>query len=62
MRSIILALMMMFSLSAFPQTKSNDDPVKKSKTGICHAPGSSYYAQTKNFRQYVVSEKARWHP
>ena len=27
-------------------------PVKMSKSGICHAPGSTYYAQTKNFTAY----------
>ena len=27
---------------------SNDNLVKKSSSGICHAPGSAYYARTKN--------------
>ena len=27
-------------------------PVKMSKSGICHAPGSTYYSQTKNFTPY----------
>ncbi len=27
-------------------------PVKKSSTGICHAQGSSYYAQTKKFEAF----------
>jgi hypothetical protein len=52
MRSIILVLMMMFSLSGFAQTKGSDAPVKKSKSSICHAPGSTYYNQTKNFTPY----------
>ena len=26
--------------------------VKKSSTGICHAPGTTYYAKTKNFTAY----------
>jgi hypothetical protein len=52
MRAIILVLMMMFSLSGFAQPKTSDAPVKKSKTGICHAPGSSYYSRTKNFTPY----------
>jgi hypothetical protein len=30
----------------------NSDPVKKSTTGICHAPGSTYYNRTKNFTPY----------
>ena len=28
------------------------EPVKMSKSGICHAPGSTYYSQTKNFTPY----------
>lgn len=27
-------------------------PVKKSRTGICHAPGSQYYKVTQNFTAY----------
>lgn len=52
MKAIIFALIMMFSVSGFAQTKSNEGPVKKSKTGICHAPGSTYYSQTKNFTPF----------
>jgi ABC-type microcin C transport system permease subunit YejE len=54
MRAIILVLVMMFSLSGFAQTKSNDAPVKKSKTGICHIPGSHYYKQTKTFTSFTT--------
>lgn len=58
MRSFILVLMMMFSLSGFAQLpKSNDLPVKKSKTGICHAPGSSYYSRTKNFTPFKTLDE-----
>ena len=52
MRLAILVLMMIFSLSGFPQTKGDDAPIKKSKTGICHAPGSTYYSRTKNFTPF----------
>ena len=66
MRSIILVVLMMFSLSELAQAGSNaapttngveqknsaDAPVKKSKTGICHAPGSTYYSRTKNFAPF----------
>jgi hypothetical protein len=57
MRSIILLLAMLFSLSGFAQTKGIDAPVKKSKTGICHAPGSTYYSQTKNFTPYKTLDE-----
>jgi hypothetical protein len=26
--------------------------IKKSKTGICHAPGTTYYNQTKSYAPY----------
>lgn len=36
-----------------PAPVSNEDPaVKKSATGLCHAQGTEYYAQTKNFIAY----------
>ena len=28
------------------------EPVKMSKSGICHTPGSTYYKQTKNYTPY----------
>lgn len=28
------------------------EPVKMSKSGICHAPNSTYYNQTKNYTPY----------
>ena len=57
MKSIILMLLMLFSLSGFAQTKGGDAPVKKSKTGICHAPGTTYYSQTKSFTPYKTLEE-----
>jgi len=36
---------------------ANDEPpVKMSKSGICHARGTSYYAQTKNYTAYNTLE------
>ena len=57
MRAMVLVLMMMFSLSGFAQTNRSDAPVKKSKTGICHTPGSSYYSRTKNFTPYKTLDE-----
>lgn len=31
---------------------SSNPPVKKSKTGVCHPQGGTYYGQTKNFTPY----------
>jgi len=30
------------------------EPVKMSKAGICHAPNTTYYNQTKHFTAYVT--------
>ena len=41
--------------SSEPQATVNEGvsiPVKKSKSGICHAPGSTYYARTLNFKPF----------
>ena len=38
----------LISTSVFGQS----EPVKKSNSGICHKPGSTYYQQTKNFTPY----------
>ena len=57
MKALILALMLMFSVSGLAQAKGSDAPVKKSKTGICHAPGSTYYNQTKNFTPFKTLEE-----
>ena len=68
MKAIIFALIMMFSVSGFAQspkasggatqpTTSSELPVKKSKTGICHAPGSTYYSRTKNFTPFKTLDE-----
>jgi hypothetical protein len=46
-----LFLMLPFSISvvSFAQTK---DPIKLSKSGVCHAPATTYYEQTKRFTAY----------
>ena len=41
--------------SSKPTSAVNDGlsgPVKKSRSGICHAPGSTYYARTLNFKPF----------
>ena len=40
-----------------PTSADNDGlsgPVKKSRSGICHAPGSTYYARTLNFKPFTT--------
>lgn len=50
MKNTIISLLLglLVSTSVFGQS----EPVKMSKTGICHKPGSTYYKQTKNFTSY----------
>jgi len=45
---ILVVLGILISSSAFGQT----GPVKMSKSGICHAPNTTYYKQTKHFTEY----------
>jgi hypothetical protein len=33
------------------------DPVKMSNSGICHAPNTTYYAQTKNFTPFKTLDE-----
>ena len=35
---------------------ADEPPVKKSKSGICHAKGSTYYGRTKNYIPYETME------
>lgn len=45
---ILLALCLCLSIGA----SWAQEPVKKSKSSICHAPGTEYYSRTKNFTPY----------
>jgi hypothetical protein len=54
MKNLFILLFFAFSLNAISETK---EPVKLSKSGICHAPGSTYYEQTKNFTSYKTLDE-----
>ena len=54
MKKIITTLLIGFCLTAISETK---EPVKLSKSGICHAPSSTYYEQTKNFTSYKTLDE-----
>ena len=54
MKKLLLILIVPFSINllyAGEPPKSNE-PVKMSKSKICHAPNSTYYAKTQNFTPY----------
>jgi len=46
LRKLISFLLLMIT---FATQAADDPPVKKSKTGICHARGSTFYEQTKHY-------------
>ncbi len=50
---ISLITTVILSAPAFAQSK----PVKMSKSGICHSPGSTYYEQTKNFTTFKTLQE-----
>ncbi len=48
----LFSLLGLCLILAAPVLAQSDPPVKMSKSGICHAKGSTYYAQTKSFTPY----------
>jgi len=36
------------------RASAEQQPVKMSKSGICHAPGSTYYDRTKHFSSFAT--------
>jgi hypothetical protein len=51
--SILLLLLSFLSFQAFA---TESPPVKKSKSGICHPKGGTYYSRTKNYTPYSSME------
>ena len=51
MKRFLIALILASS-SLISNLYAQSLPVKLSKSGICHAPGSRYYEQTKNYKPY----------
>ena len=49
-----IALSVLLGLST--PVNADEPPVKKSKSGICHAKGSTYYSRTKNYTSYQTME------
>lgn len=55
MKSKVIAFFgaVLISTGLFAQGK----PVKMSNSGICHAPNTTYYEQTKNFTPYKTLDE-----
>jgi len=48
----IMKIMAVAGILISTSVLGQSEPVKMSKSGICHAPNSTYYSQTKNFTPY----------
>jgi hypothetical protein len=53
MQTLFFIVAMLGMGYAYAQT---EPPVKMSSSGVCHAKGSSYYAQTKKFTAFETME------
>jgi hypothetical protein len=51
--TILLLSTILISTGVFGQS----EPVKMSKSGICHKPGSTYYQQTKKFTSFMTLDE-----
>ena len=45
-------LIVLFLLSSVSDTYSKEVIIKKSRSNICHAPGTTYYKKTKYYKSY----------
>lgn len=54
MKTLPLLLCLAMTTPVFAQAPA--DPIKKSSSGICHAPGGKYYNQTKKFKAFKTME------
>lgn len=57
MRALHYLLISALLLGMAPaMANASGPPVKKSRSNICHAAGSTYYAQTKNYTPYQTMQ------
>ena len=56
MKKLVASLLAVF-LSVGVLYAQEQGPVKMSKSGICHAPGTSYYNRTKTFFPFDTIEE-----
>jgi len=55
MKCILISVVLSAFLAVGVQAQS--EPVKMSKSGICHAPNTTYYNQTKSFTAYKTLDE-----
>lgn len=48
----LLTFLTLFLMLIVGNTFADQIIIKKSKTSICHAPGTTYYKQTKYYKEY----------
>ena len=53
-KKLLFTVVLIFTSTLFAggELAKTNEPVKMSKTKICHAPNTSYYDKTKNFTPY----------
>lgn len=57
MRTLLYLVIIAVITYAPPVSANNNGPpVKKSRSGICHAAGSTYYDRTQNYTPYKSME------
>jgi hypothetical protein len=49
---LILVILLNKNIIIAGELPKSNEPVKMSKTKICHVPNSTYYAKTQNFTPY----------
>jgi uncharacterized protein YpmB len=54
---IVMLMLGVSTSSSIVLAQSSSEPVKKSSSGICHAPGTTYYNQTKKFTPYKTLDE-----
>ena len=59
MKKLLLILVLLFTSNIITagEPPKTSEPVKMSKTGICHAPHSTYYEKTKSFTPYKTMKE-----
>ncbi len=57
LKFVIAMLAICISPLFYSAEAADEPPVKKSKSGICHVKGTSYYAQTKNYTAFNSLEE-----
>lgn len=56
-RFLNITLVVLFLFSSVSGAYSREAVVKKSRSNICHAPGTTYYKKTKYYKSYKTLQE-----